>query len=157
MKNCFKCGESKPISEFYKHPMMADGHLGKCKNCNKKDTKERIERVKHDPDWREKERARCRDKMNKRRALGLDKQDRGYQKRWQKRHPQKRSAQLAAYKAFKRGLILRDPVCSECKEDVPLQMHHPDYSKPLEIQWLCVKCHGKAHRKSKYQPMGKAA
>jgi hypothetical protein len=39
MKKCFKCGESKDISEFYVHKQMDDGHLGKCKVCTIKDNK----------------------------------------------------------------------------------------------------------------------
>ncbi len=39
-KKCFKCGIRKNRSEFYKHPKMGDGYLGKCKKCTKKDASE---------------------------------------------------------------------------------------------------------------------
>ena len=39
MKKCFKCNIEKELTYFYKHSQMGDGHLNKCKDCTKIDTK----------------------------------------------------------------------------------------------------------------------
>jgi hypothetical protein len=65
MKVCFKCKIEKPLNEFYKHSQMADGHVNKCKICNKIDVKKDYYRKSEDPLFIEKERERAREKYHR--------------------------------------------------------------------------------------------
>lgn len=55
--------------------------------------------------------------------------------------------------ALRSGLIERPAVCSVCgkafaaEDGRPgLQAHHDDYSKPLDVRWMCRRCHYEWHR-----------
>ena len=55
--------------------------------------------------------------------------------------------------AVERGILVRGP-CEECGKDgqfsdgrSEVQAHHDDYNKPLEVRWLCQKCHHEWHQK----------
>ena len=50
-KTCFKCNTEKPLSDYYKHTKMGDGHLGKCKECTKKQSDEREKRLRQNPSF----------------------------------------------------------------------------------------------------------
>jgi hypothetical protein len=47
----------------------------------------------------------------------------------------------------RRGKIAPEP-CSVCRDPVA-RKHHEDYSRPLQITWLCRKCHQKRHSDDK--------
>lgn len=64
-KRCFKCGRLLPLSGFYKHPMMKDGHLNKCKECTKKDVHKNYEVNVQSEEYLEKERKRGREKYKR--------------------------------------------------------------------------------------------
>jgi hypothetical protein len=48
-------------------------------------------------------------------------------------------------KRVARGLIERPDRCSSCGAECKPQGHHADYSKPLEVTWLCRACHLAEH------------
>tara|TARA_R110000787_G_scaffold56390_2_gene129641 strand:- start:768 stop:1175 length:408 start_codon:yes stop_codon:yes gene_type:complete len=128
-KKCFKCGNTKSFSEFYKHKKMTDGRLGKCKECTKKDsTKNRgknLERI------REYDRKRG------------NRQTPEYQRECRKKNPGKYKAQSAVNNAVRDKRLFKKP-CEVCGEE-KVHGHHEDYSKPLEVIWLCPIHHKEIH------------
>ena len=61
-KTCFKCNLEKKLEDFYKHPQMPDGRVNKCKECNKKDTRDNYQVKSKDVFFIEKERERSKEK-----------------------------------------------------------------------------------------------
>jgi hypothetical protein len=131
MKTCFKCGVEKPIDEFYKHPQMGDGHLGKCKDCTKQDM--RIDRHTK-PRVREYDRRRAN--LPHRVALRVR-----VAKEWDGRHPNRARAQMMAGNAVRDGKLVKPERCEGCGLERRLEKHHHDYSRPLLVVWLCKPCH----------------
>jgi len=150
-KSCFKCGEVKPLSFFYKHPQMADGRVNKCKECNKSDVrKNRADNIEH---YRAYDRVRgnrqapeySREyyRLNREKALAS-------KKRYQDANPVRYKANTAVGNAVRDGRLIKLP-CEVCGSNERIHGHHEDYSKPLVVIWLCSKHHGEAHRKINHQ------
>ena len=59
--------------------------------------------------------------------------------------PDRRKAAMTAMYAVRSGKLIRPGSCSVCNKVCIPQGPHPDYSKPLEVVWLCHNCHVATH------------
>ena len=140
-KECFKCNETKELTEFYKHKQMGDGHLNKCKSCTKSDVKDYGELMSENPEWVLKERERTRlkyhrlgyvnnkpNKENKKRAMDS----------YIKKYPEKIKASASAQRISK---------LNPSNEN-----HHWSYNKEhwKDVIELSIKDHNTIHRYMKY-------
>lgn len=57
----------------------------------------------------------------------------------------KKQARAAVARALVSGALERPAACEECGAETALEAHHDDYSKPLDVRWLCPGCHTDAH------------
>ena len=141
-KRCFACGERKALDEFYTHPGMTDGYVNKCRVCTLTYGRRRREAIAANPELREKVRERQRQTKRKRREDG-----------WRDVKSQKTKDNMKIYvrisEGIRSGKIIPDDSCNRCGHDFSIyrrEGHHDDYSKPLDIEWLCVKCHRRHHQ-----------
>lgn len=64
-------------------------------------------------------------------------------------YPERYAARLAVTMARKRGQIQPASACQRCNAVTAVDAHHPDYSRPLHVEWLCSTCHGIEHREGR--------
>lgn len=67
-------------------------------------------------------------------------------KAWKAANREKVLAQNLLNRAIRFKRIIRPNQCEKCKAVAKTEGHHTDYSKPLEVAWLCRKCHRAEHR-----------
>lgn len=104
-KVCFKCESEKPLTAFYKHKAMGDGHLGKCKTCTKSDSNKREKELRKNADWVEKEKERAREKYyrlgyNDKHKPSSEKKSE-YMNKYRKKYPYKFKAKNASQRVEK--------------------------------------------------------
>lgn len=67
---------------------------------------------------------------------------------WKQRHPRKAEAWKVMKAAVRRGELVRPDACERCgTSGGRIEASHDDYDKPLEVEWLCPRCHGAKDRK----------
>lgn len=139
-KRCFKCQNVKPLGDFYRHPQMADGHLNKCKECTKRDASHRERQLKGDATWVEKQRARGREKYRRLYSTGTVRVSP------EGTAEEKKRAANAVNNALRDGRLTKPNKCEDCGQPYRrIEGRHHDYTRPLEVTWLCKPCHAARH------------
>ena len=136
-KECYDCGQIKRTREF------PEGRNW-CRKCDNR--YQRAHRAKNVEYYREYDRKR---NVGKRKVDGITRL-----RKWQKENPKKRTESkllydkkdLSRYKAhytisnyLRYGKLEKEP-CIFCGKENSIA-HHEDYEKPLEVIWMCQKCH----------------
>lgn len=153
MKKCFKCGLLKELKEFYKHPQMLDGHVNKCKECNKKDVREnRKDKIQYYIEY-DKNRANLPHRIKARKEYSQTEEGKVAHRRarkiWADNNTIKRAAQIILGNAVRDRRLIKSKTCESCGcEHSRIHGHHDDYNYPMIVRWLCPKCHNKWHKEN---------
>lgn len=131
LKRCPRCRIEKGRNEFGVRRRNRDGLGDYCKPCTAARVREQYARNPNfrKPQW-------------KRYEEGHKEQIAAYQREYRRAHLDKYYARKLVFYAIKCGMLVREP-CEVCgKPDG--EAAHSDYSRPLEVRWLCSLHHARA-------------
>lgn len=125
---CKTCQQTKTPADFY------SGVASRCKDCHKA-------AMKHirltNPRVQEYDRARYHEPDRK-------KKTRLIAEKWRRDNPEAYRAQTAVNNAVRDGRLKKTP-CVMCGSEKNIHGHHKDYTRPLDVVWLCATCHHRVH------------
>jgi hypothetical protein len=152
MKTCMKCGVSKDEDQFYLINVRGKPlRRTKCIACESA----------YSTSAASKERSRKRNRRY--RDEGVSKTwDENHRKSRVENHPEKVRTARIVRSALESGNLIRPLRCDHCDIIPPkmrdgrsgIQAHHEDYSRPLDVIWLCYGCHIEIHRLALDKPKG---
>lgn len=136
MKQCSICKQLKPLEEYHRNKRQKDGRDCRCRCC-----KNQLGRTLYhaDPDRKERIISRVKEYQHGPGRIKANATKSAYHTR----HAKKRSAHNAVRNAVKRGELIRGPC--ECCGELKVVGHHDDYDRPLDVRWLCERCHKAWH------------
>lgn len=138
MKRCSKCGISKPLDAFHRALRGRYRRQGWCKVCSSEELRR----------YREANKSRLRE--NDRRRYYTDPEYRARVKQqiqeFDKQHAAAyrvaKRAYTAVHSALKRGTLVKPGACENCGTSTSrIEAAHFDYTKQLDVRWLCRSCH----------------
>lgn len=143
-KICAQCHIEKTTDDFYLC-MTGNGHRrlhAWCKACHKAyriEHKDRRKVLMYEWQKRNLERRREQWRLNNKKRYNYE----ASLKRKQN-DPEKHKAHIVVSNAIARGNLIKHP-CMICGKIERVQAHHDDYSRPLDIKWLCPSHHRLFH------------
>lgn len=152
MKKCNVCAEFSDVNNYYNRDNT-------CKPCRRE--KVRLNRAKNIEYYREYDKWRYVNHPQVREGnKRYDQSDRGKVsiaragERYRAKNKEARAAHIIVGNAVRDGKLIKPkqcPVCLEFKPSRQIHGHHDDYTKPMEVRWMCAMCHTIEHeRQSKY-------
>lgn len=147
-KVCRECGKRLPISEFNKCKRNKDGLQDRCRECFSKYNKARY----------------AQDRERFKRAVYEYKRNNPMKVLESRistcaKNPNPKNAYKVVEQALIAGVLERPSNCYGCNcsdKEHRIEAHHHDYSKPLDVIWLCTPCHRRmdAQRRAQEQRAG---
>jgi hypothetical protein len=148
-RECRKCGAVKPLDGFYTNPKCRGGRGHICIAC----------RAAWEANYRREHATEARDRNAAWRAANPERASE-HQRRYRKKHAQELAQKGRIRRTEERDRIaartimnhavrdgaLRRGACERCGSADHVEGHHADYGRPLDVTWLCAKCHKIVHR-----------
>lgn len=135
---CTRCEEWFPRDGFYAEKRSSVGIKSECKGCHVRTSIESRDPKRHRvtnrewmrsseygkrPEVRERERGR-----SARRSRSIE-----------------HMCRVLLNDAVRVGVVVKPTACSRCEKKCRPQAHHWSYYRPLEVEWLCSRCHAEVH------------
>ena len=151
-KFCNDCKQTLPLDRFYE---WDNGKISaSCKECTCAQV--RKYRSKNEASVRERDRRRSKTTARKESVRTSEKRRRQenpekykeqtytYRIRSHQKFPEKYTAHNILNAAVRDKKLTKQP-CEVCGSTHRIHGHHDDYSKPLDVRWLCAKHHAQRH------------
>lgn len=133
-RHCSVCHQVKTVGEFFAHANAPDGRRSQCKPCYTVRCKAYFavnsERVLT---------------ATRARRLAQPEQTKMYSTAWAVRHPDllrlAHRVHVQVQRTIAAGRLIRPDECEQCGKTGHIEAAHFDYTRPLDVRWLCRSCH----------------
>jgi transposase-like protein len=144
-KKCKKCQAELPVDTgFYDNDNT-------CKECRKSRVRQnRKDKIDYYKEY-DRKRANRSDRVEARKRYaktpeGIEAGNRS-KIAWIRRNQKKKWAANCVCNAVRDGKIVKPTECEACGNPaIRIEGHHDDYDRPLDVKWLCSKCHREWHK-----------